>query len=216
MDDTINFWIIEDNEKYRKLLKRNLEREANLVCDDHFGECESAIYLLEAGGGEKPDILLLDLGLPGIGGLDAIKKIKAASTETHILILTVFDDRPKVIKALNAGASGYLLKRSPSKEIAKAMEDAIKGGSPLNPDVAKHLVASLNKQQPVVLNVELSTKELSILELIADGYAQKEVAEKLEIPKHTVDFNCRKICKKLEVNNITAAVSKAIKSGLLR
>ena len=83
----------------------------------------------------------------------------------------------------------------------------------IGPVKARRLIEHCGSAKTVF---ELSTKELSILELIADGYAQKEVAEKLEIPKHTVDFNCRKICKKLEVNNITAAVSKAIKSGLLR
>ena len=162
-----------------------------------------------------PDVILLDLGLPGISGLEAIPLFKQYLPETDIIVLTAFDNKPKVFEAIAAGVSGYLLKSSTPNEITKAVMEVRNGGSPLTPQIARHVITAFSATRTKKLATDLTPREKEILAYLADGLAKKQVADKLNISPHTVDYHVRKIYGKLHVNNLSGAITKAVKDGLV-
>ena len=130
-------------------------------------------------------------------------------------MLTVFDDKPKVFEAIASGASGYLLKSSTPAEIIQAVLQVNDGGSPLTPQIARYVLSAFSSSQKKNLTTELKPREKEILSYLADGLIKKQVAEKLNISTHTVDYHVRKIYSKLQVNTLSGAISKAVKEGLV-
>lgn len=212
---SLSVWLIEDHANYRDTVAMALRarREIGTLLD--FGDAESVFRRLKEVSSAKPDVLLLDLGLPGMHGLEAIPKLKELLPKTDIVVLTVFDDKPKVFEAIASGASGYLLKSSTPDEIVKAVVQVCEGGSPLTPQIARYVLSAFSaarKQQP---GIELSSREQEILSYLADGLIKKQVAQKLNISSHTVDYHVRKIYGKLQVNTLSGAISKAVREGLV-
>jgi len=206
-------WITEDHAAFRRTLTRVLNAEADLCCTQQFDSSEALLKAIT--GKDKPNLLLLDVGLPGMSGLDAIQHVKRASPQTLIIILTVFEDDDKVFKAICAGASGYLLKTSSAAEITLAVHDALGGGSPMNPRIARRVLEMFSRLAPKQGDYGLSEREKEILQLMVTGLIKKEIADRVQLSVHTVDTYLRRIYEKLQVNTRTGAVAKALKEGLV-
>ncbi|MBE7494669.1 MAG: response regulator transcription factor [Verrucomicrobiaceae bacterium] len=206
-------WIIEDHAAFRRTLVRVLNSEPDLKCARDFDSCEKALAALTRD--DAPDLILLDVGLPGMSGIDGIRLIKERSPKTLVVILTVFEDDDKVFQAICAGAAGYLLKTSGAADIAQSVRDALDGGSPMNPRIARRVLEMFSKLAPKQGDDGLSEREKEILQIMTTGLIKKEIADRLALSVHTVDTYLRRIYEKLEVNTRTGAVAKALKEGLV-
>ena len=206
-------WIVEDHAAFRRTLVRLLSTETDLQCTRDFDSCEKLLAALSASN--APDLILLDVGLPGMSGLDGIRLIKERAPKTLVVILTVFEDDDKVFQAICAGAAGYLLKTSSGADITQAVRDALAGGSPMNPRIARRVLDMFSKLAPKQRDYGLSDREKEILQLMTTGLIKKEIADRLSLSVHTVDTYLRRIYEKLEVNTRTGAVAKALKEGLV-
>ncbi|MBL9130344.1 MAG: response regulator transcription factor, partial [Verrucomicrobiaceae bacterium] len=158
---------------------------------------------------------LLDVGLPGKSGLQILPDILAHAPGCRVLILTVFEDETKITQAISSGASGYLLKGSTPDEILAAIRQAHEGGTPMSPAVASRVFALLAKLTKPVVQVELSTREKELLQLLVEGLTNKEISTRLQISPHTTDTHLRHLFTKLGVKNRAAAVARALKDGLV-
>lgn len=214
MNETIDLWLIEDHKSYGERLGRALNRFEGLSCSRRFTACEDAFAALAAQ--PAPQVLLLDVGLPGINGIEALGRLRELAPETAIVILTVFEDDDKIFRAICAGASGYLLKTANTTDIAAAIRSAAAGGSPINPTIARRV---LDRFSQVGANTPrkdygLTTREKEILQFLVQGLSTKEAAARLQISYHTADGHIREIYEKLQVNTRSGMVAKAIKEGL--
>lgn len=223
-------WIIEDNPAYRQGLERVLNTHAAFDRIQSFRRCEDALDQLNQI--QPPDAVLLDIGLPGMDGIEGITRIKQLAPDTTILMLTVFEDDDKIFRAVCAGASGYLLKSESSRNITGAINEALAGGSPMNPRVARRVLDMLSKAttprqipnpppdpsppQNQAAEHGLTDREKSVLELMVDGLARKQIADKLDLNPHTTDYVMRCIYKKLHVNCLASAISIAMKDGIVK
>ena len=206
-------WIVEDHAAFRRTLVRVLNTETDLKCTRDFDSCEKLFTALAKP--EVPDLILLDVGLPGMSGLDGIRLIKERAPKALVVILTVFEDDDKVFQAICAGAAGYLLKTSSGADITQAVRDALAGGSPMNPRIARRVLEMFSKFAPKQNDYGLSEREKEILQLMTTGLIKKEIADRLTLSVHTVDTYLRRIYEKLAVNTRTGAVAKALKEGLV-
>ena len=164
----------------------------------------------------KPDVVLMDIDMPEVNGVEAVKRIRKLNPQLPIIMLTVFDDNENIFKAIYAGASGYILKRYVTVEIVAAIHNVLSGGAPMTGTVAKKVLQML----PVAISVEeenqvLTVKEKDILQLLVNGYSYKMIASEISISIDTVRFHIKKIYDKLHVHSSTGAVSKAIKEKLI-
>jgi len=212
MSETIHVWLIEDHKTYGERLARALNRLDGIACDERFTACEDALAALAAE--TPPRVLLLDVELPGMNGIEGIAKLRQLAPQIAIVILTVFEDDDKIFRAVCAGAAGYLLKTSSTEDIASAIRSAASGGSPINPNVARRVLDMFSKANPPQKNYGITTREKEILQLLVQGHSTKEAAARLQISYHTADGHIREIYEKLHVNTRGAAVAKAIKEGL--
>lgn len=206
-------WVIEDNETLRRTVARVLGKQKDMECSHQFDRCEDAFTVLLEG--ERPQVILLDLGLPGMSGVEGIKRIKASLPEIEILVFSVFDDNDRVFNAICAGASGYLLKTSNMTEIPEAIREVLEGGAPMNARIARRVLEMFSKVAPTNKDYGLTTRETEVLDQMVEGLTKKEIADRLDLSFHTVDKHIRGIYSKLHVNTMTGAVAKALKEGLL-
>jgi DNA-binding NarL/FixJ family response regulator len=177
-----------------------------------FTTCEEAISKLESGG--PAHVILLDIGLPGMSGLEGITRFKALSPTTQIIMLTAFDDPPKIKKAIQAGATGYLLKTAEAQQISASIRDVLHGGAPLDTHIARHVLEMLSAPS----NAEkygLAPRELEVLEGLVAGKTVKEIAGDLSVSYHTIDTYLRRIYQKMDVQSRSLAVSKALQQRIV-
>ena len=214
MPETLRVWLIEDHKTYGERLSRALNRIAGISCDHRFTACEDAFAALASEA--APRVLLLDVGLPGMNGIDALARLRQLAPQTAIVLLTVFEDDDKIFRAICAGVAGYLLKTSSTDDIAAAIRSAAAGGSPINPSIARRVLAMFSKANaaPQHNDYGLTAREKDILHLLVDGRTTKEAAAKLGISYHTVDEYIRRVYDKLHVRNRGSAIAKAVKEGL--
>ena len=165
--------------------------------------------------GLDPEIILLDIGLPGISGIEGIPRLKKIAPSSRIIMLTIQDDDESIFKAICGGASGYLLKDSGPDRILEAVQEVIKGGAPMNPTIAFKVLEMFRNFVPEKKDYNLSPRETNILQLLVEGDSKKIIAGKLNISYHTVDSHLRKVYEKLEVHSASGAVSKALRENLL-
>ena len=208
-----SIWLVEDHQLLRETLREALELSGTGRVQA-FSTCEAALAAL-ASEGFKPDVIILDLGLPGMSGLEGLKRFKEITPESEIIIFTVFDDRERVFQAICAGASGYLLKSESVERIVAAVQEVRRGGAPMTPEIARTVLDHFSRPRPAKGDVDLSSRERDVLRLVADGLTKKEIATKLDLSVHTVDNYLRRIYGKLHVNTLGGAVAKALRDGLL-
>jgi DNA-binding NarL/FixJ family response regulator len=206
-------WLVEDNHTFRNTIARVLNQVQQLECSRQFSDSESALAALEEGA--LADVILLDVELPGLNGIDAVRRIKSISPSTRVVMLTVFDDHDKIFKAICAGASGYLLKTSPVEKIIESIQEVQAGGAAMTPRVARSVLDMFTRLSAPRQDYGLTSREQKILELMTEGLIKKEIADQLALSYHTVDTHLRNIYTKLHVHTRTGAVSKALRERLL-
>ena len=210
--ENISVWLVEDNRTFRDTISRVLNQVPGMECPSSYTSAEDAIEALKAG--RVPDVLLLDVQLPGMNGLEAIKILKAISPSTRIVMLTVFDDHDKIFQAICAGASGYLLKTATVERIVEAIREVLAGGAPMNPNVARSVLDMFARLAVPQHDYNLTEREQGILEMMTQGLTKKEIASQLSLSYHTVDTHLRNIYTKLHVHNRSGAVARALKDRL--
>jgi DNA-binding NarL/FixJ family response regulator len=209
-----NIIIVEDNAQFRKALWMTLNLSDQVECNYTFSSCEDAISEIKESHLE-PDIILLDIGLPGISGIDGIPMFKKVLPNSKIIILTIHDDHDNIFKAICAGANGYLLKDASTDVILNSIEEVITGGAPMNIHIAQKVLDMFREQNLPGNDYGLSDREREILVLLVDGLSKNEIATRLHISPHTVDMHIRKIYTKMEVNTRSSAVAKALRENII-
>lgn len=198
--------IVEDDAPARNILADWIHRASGFDCVGRYGSAESALAGLPA---EKPAVVLMDINLPGMSGIECVRRLKPLLPTTQFVMLTVYEDADHIFNALAAGACGYLLKRVSRGELLAALKDVSVGGSPMSSNIARKVVQSF--QRPAMHSseaVELSPREREVLELLARGYLYKEIADSLQITIPTVNTYIRRIYEKLHVRSRSQAVAK--------
>ena len=211
----IRIMVVEDNVDYRTVIALAIDDAADMELIGLFGTTEIALRTLETTSeSDLPDILLLDLRLPGMSGLDALPLIHAASPTTRIIILSQSDAPSDIVQAISSGVSGYLLKSARLKEITEAIRTVSQGGGFLDKNVAHFILEKMTTKELFQIDT-LTERENEILLMLSEGLVKKEIATQLGIGYSTVDTHVSHIYKKLGVSNAPAAVSKAYQSGIL-
>ncbi|EMI43286.1 response regulator [Rhodopirellula sp. SWK7] len=216
MNNRIRVMLVEDHPEYREVIQLALEDEPDIELADQVGSSERALSVLQhSDHREMPDLILLDLNLPGDSGLDVLPAFRSITPETKIVILTQSGKEADVLRAIREGASGYLLKSSTVTQIVDAIRTVASGGAMLDSGVAKYVLDTLQSsvKQPELLH-SLSQRELEILRLLSEGFVKKEVAHQLDISVSSVATYIRRIYEKLDVQNAPAAVNKAYRLGI--
>ncbi|HSH46078.1 MAG TPA: response regulator transcription factor [Longimicrobiales bacterium] len=214
---------IEDDPRYRSSLEMLLRSSTDFELVHAFEDAEHALACLE--GAPPPpeasgwDLVIMDLDLPGLGGVECTRRIKALAPATTIVVLTVFEERTAVLDAICAGADGYLLKRTPGEELLSQLRAVNAGGSPLSAGVARTVLDLVRRldtvRPPDTARSDLSERELDVLRCLVQGHSYKQVASRLGISIHTVRNHIRSIYGKLRVRNVAGAVSRALREGLV-
>ncbi len=208
----IKLAIVEDLEEVIEGLAAFIELDKDLELINVYRTAEAAALELPI---INPDIVIMDINLPGITGIECIKRVKAIAPKIQFMMFTVYENNEQVFEALKAGASGYLLKKTPPSQIIEAIKELNDGGSPMSATIASKLVKVFLEHQPKTLNNEaaiLSNREKEVLTLVAKGLLYKEIAEQLFISFHTVRQHIGKIYEKLHVQNKTEAINKVFGS----
>ncbi|HPC62324.1 MAG TPA: response regulator transcription factor [Verrucomicrobiota bacterium] len=198
--------IVEDDAQARKILAGWISRASGFRLAGEWGNAESALPALPE---KKPDVVLMDINLPGMSGVEAVRHLKPLLPQTQFVMLTVYEDADHIYNALAAGATGYLLKQTPRAELLRALEDVHHGGSPMTSNIARKVVQSFRQAPALATDSEgLSPREQEVLDLLARGYLYKEIAERLNISIPTVNTYVRRMYEKLHVRSRAQAVAK--------
>ena len=205
----ISVSIVEDNDKLRGTLARMLNRADGFRCVSDYANAEDALKDLPQA---KPEVVLMDINLPGMNGVECVRQLKQLLPQTQVMMLTVYEDTENIFNALTAGASGYMLKRTASKELLEAIQEVHRGGSPMTMHIARKVVQSFQKTAATAQPAEnLSEREQQVLDLLSQGLMYKEIADKLQISYETVHTYIRRIYEKLQVRTRTEAVAKFLR-----
>lgn len=198
--------IVEDDEQVRENLGRLVGETKGFECVATFSSGELALESLPR---RTPDVVLMDINLPGISGVECVRQLKSVLPDLHVVMLTVYDDSDRIFQALQMGASGYLLKRSTAAEILRAIEEVHHGGAPMSSYIARKVVQSFRRQGASDKPTEnLSKRETDVLSYVARGYTNKEIAEALGLSTETVHGYLKTVYTKLHVRSRTEAAMK--------
>ena len=200
--------LVEDDEIIRKTLIELLEETEGFRCIGAYQNAEDALEDIPR---KSPQIVLMDINLPGIDGIECTHRLKTKIPDLLIVMLTVYEDAGKIFQSLQAGAVGYLLKLSKPEEILAALKEVAAGGSPMSPQIARKVVQSFHQERNGI-SEELTPREEQVLSLLSKGYLYKEIASELSISNDTVHNHIRKIYEKLQVHSRTEAVIKYLKN----
>ena len=198
--------IVEDIAEVRESIERLIQGSDEFVLTSSYINAESAIKDIPK---RQPQIVIMDINLPGISGIECIRKIKEDCPTTQFMMYTIFEDDEKVFDALATGAHGYLLKKTPREKILAALKELHEGGAPMSTHIARKVIQSFeDSRKNVQYNPLLTNKERELLELLSKGFLYKEIADKLHITINTVKQHIHNIYEKLHVKNRTEAVNK--------
>ena len=201
--------IVEDNDQLRGTLARVINRAEGFRCLSQYPDAEAAVEALPR---DHPDVVLMDINLPGMNGVECVRRLKQLAPDSLVIMLTVYEDTENIFNALAAGASGYLLKRTPRAEVLDAIREVHRGGSPMTTHIARKVVQSFQQtgtsSQP---SESLSPREQEVLDCLSKGFLYKEIADKLGIGYETVHTYIRRIYEKLQVRTRTEAVAKFLR-----
>jgi DNA-binding NarL/FixJ family response regulator len=209
----IRLILIEDHADFRESVSRVLEERAGYQCVGGFSTMEDALESIQ--GGLHADLVLSDLGLPGMSGIEGIRQVRELLPEARILVLTAFTDKTKVFAALEAGAHGYLVKAGSARRLIETLEEVLSGGTPLDPKIAGMVLQTFRQLSPIPEAESLSKRECEVLQLSAKGMTRQEIADTLALSPHSVTEYIKRSFEKLHVRNLPAAVSEAIRRGFL-
>jgi len=211
--DDVQVWVVEDNALLREGLEAVLGAADGLACPVAVDRVEAAEIALE--DGHRPDIVLMDIGLPGVSGIEGTRRIRARAPSARVVILTVHEEDENVVDAICAGASGYLLKPTSLESIVAAVREVEAGAAPINGFIAGRVMALLAKLTSPGPDYGLTPRERDTLELLVAGLTMKEVAVRMEVSYHTVDTHIRHIYDKLHVRSRSGAVAKALRERIV-
>lgn len=212
----LNVMIIEDQRDVREGLAVLINGTPGFRCSRRYRTMEQAFGALGDAAADPPDVVLTDIGLPGMSGIDGIATLRKQFADLPILALTVYDTDDKVFNALCAGASGYLLKNTPPSRLIESLQEAADGGAPMSPEVARRVVRLFRQFRPAPqASYHLTAQENELLKLLADGHLKKTAAHEMGISVNTVSFHMKHIYQKLQVHSKTEAVAKALREGLV-
>jgi DNA-binding NarL/FixJ family response regulator len=201
--------IVEDNDQLRGTLARVIDRAEGFRCVGQHASAEDALAALPQ---QKPDVVLMDINLPGLNGVECVRRLKPLLPQTQVVMLTVYEDTDNIFNALAAGASGYLLKRTSRDELLAAIKEVHAGGSPMTAHIARKVVQSFQRAGPSPQPAEnLSPREQEVLDLLSQGFLYKEIADRLGVSYETVHTYIRRIYEKLHVRTRTEAVAKFLR-----
>jgi DNA-binding NarL/FixJ family response regulator len=211
----IQVMVIEDNRIFRNAIVEALNENEAFTCVAEAFSGDEAFQLLEKGD-LQPDIILLDLEMPGTHGLDALPRLLEKVPDTRIIILSQSDREVHILKAITRGASGYLLKTAPLQVIFDSIREVCNGGASLDPKLAHITLQLIRHIQPDIPEEDealLTTRELEVLQLLSEGFVKKEIADQFDLSLHAIDHRMRRIYTKLQVQNVAAAVTIAVRKG---
>jgi DNA-binding NarL/FixJ family response regulator len=212
--EPIKVAIIEDERDIRDGLGMLVGFTEGFECVGKYGSMEEALTSIRH---RTPDVILSDIGLPGMSGIEGVKLIKEAYPNITILMLSVYDDNDRIFDALCSGAVGYLLKKTPPAKLIESLKDAIGGGSPMSPEIARKVVALFRDfRPPEAVDYDLSPHEIRILKLFVEGHSYKTAAKQLNVTPSTISFHLNNIYEKLQVHSKTEAVAKALQHRLIK
>jgi DNA-binding NarL/FixJ family response regulator len=210
----IKIAIVEDDSRFRQSLRQVIESRENFRCIAEYGTGAEAMAGIPR---DRPQVVLMDLNLPDCSGAEVTAHLKAKLPDLSVVVLTVYNDAGHIFKALRAGAGGYLLKQATASEILEAIAEAHRGGAPMTSEIARKVIAAFHEPKPSPSATDsLAPREIEILELVANGYANKEIADKLAITLSTVCWYLHEIYKKLHVQSRVQAVNKLRESASVR
>jgi DNA-binding NarL/FixJ family response regulator len=205
--------IIEDRREIRDGLTMLIDGTEGFRCTGSYRSMEEALARL---GSDVPDVALCDIGLPGMSGIEGMQILKQRFPDLLLLMLTVYDDDERIFDALCAGACGYLLKKTPPAKLLEALSEAVKGGSPMSPEVARRVIALFRDiRPPDRADYQLTPHETRILKLLVEGHNYKTAAFELNVSINTISFHMRHIYEKLQVHSKSEAVAKALRDRLI-
>lgn len=208
----INVAIVEDDETIRTGIAEYLKSQSNFICE--LAEESVENFLKRINDEMLPDVVLMDIGLPGMSGINGIKILKDRYPEINIIMLTIFSDSNRIFTSLCAGASGYLLKNTPLSEIKSSIEVLYNGGSPMSPEIARKVIEHFNPKDLKKFKSPLTQKEHEIVSGLVEGLSYKMIANKMNISIETVRFHIKNIYKKLHVNSKGEIISKSFKGEI--
>ena len=214
MNNTLAVAIVEDRPETREGLAALIAGTAGFRCAGTYRSVEEALSRF---ADDPPQVALMDIHLPGMSGIEGIRRLKERHPDTVFLVLSVYDDEERIFEALCAGASGYLLKKTQPARLLEALRDAAAGGGPLSPEVAQRVIRLFRDHRPPEKSAtELTPHEVRILKLISEGHDYPSAALELDVATSTIIYHMRRIFDKLQVHSKSEAVAKALRSRLLR
>jgi DNA-binding NarL/FixJ family response regulator len=211
--DSITVAIVEDERDIRECLTVLVNGTPGYSCTGSYRTMEEA---LDGIGRQPPDVVLSDIGLPGMSGIDGVRILKERHPKLLVLMLTVYDDDERIFDAMCAGACGYLLKKTPPARLLESLKEAVAGGAPMSPEVARRIIALFREiRPPDRIDYQLTPHETRLLKLFVDGHNYKTAAGELHVSVNTVNFHVRSIYEKLQVHSRSEAVAKALLNRLV-
>lgn len=209
----IRVGIIEDRREIREGLGLLIGATDGFACAGKWSSMESA---LEGVRPPLPDVMLVDLGLPGMSGIEGIRILRQRHAELLLIVLSVYEEDERIFQALCAGANGYLVKKTAPAELIEALREAVQGGAPMSPHIARKVLALFRRVRPTdPPEYGLTPREMELLQLMAEGHHYKTAADTLKVTRSTVSFHLQQIYRKLQVESKSEAVAKALREGLL-
>jgi DNA-binding NarL/FixJ family response regulator len=206
--------IIEDRREIRDGLSMMINFTDGFTCTGSYRSMEEALARLPH---NLPDVVLSDIGLPGMNGIDGVRIIKEKYPEMTILMLSVYDDNERIFDALCAGACGYLLKKTPPARIVESLNEALAGGAPMSPEIARKVITLFREvRPPAKVDYDLTPHETRLLKLLVEGHSYKTAATALNVSVNTVSFHLKSIYEKLQVHSKSEAVAKALQNRLIK
>ena len=206
-------WVVDDNTGFAKNLGELLDLTEGLRCGRVFNSCEPVLRALAEES--PPDVILMDIGLPEMDGIEGIKLIKTIAPAVQTIMLTVFEDNDNIFRAISAGASGYLHKSATLEDIATSLKAILVGGVPMNPHIARKILDMFSRLPAAKMDYGLTAREKDVLQLLVDGLSKKTISDKLFVSFHTVDTHLRNIYAKLHVHSRSGAIAKVLTERLL-
>lgn len=209
----IHVAVVEDQRDIREGLRELIDTADGLRCSAAFGSVEETLAEI---GRRVPDVLLMDIGLPGKSGIEGIAMLKERYPGLLLIVLTVFDDDKRIFDAICAGASGYLLKKTPAQRLIEGIRETVEGGSPISPDIASRVIAMFRQGRALpAAGHDLTPHETRLLKLLVDGHNYKTASVELGVSINTISFHMRRIYEKLQVHSKSEAVAKAFRNQIL-